>query len=357
MSDTILGFGLLCIAAAIIGGGLSAAGTKIPVINSVLRQVLLSVFGALLVLGGKWTDVRPILFPPRFESLTDGPTSLASGDGHKTPINLNARGRVEVSMVALIPQTTQPRITICPAEVSGECPWLQLSTADSFSAELPAGSVTVTVLNYRENPPINYTLRIKYAAATWHPAQWLVVLVGGLMILGVAFSIWRKWDSIDDMQRDVLRVMWNVQDGAIRFDQLQRLIGQHPNLVSIACQRLQERGLIVYDPYFSDSIVQLLPDGREFAASHGLTDATAILQRASDRAAQTSSDPDYAITVVNHGDFRVTPLTERAQERRPGGLAIGHSLVFKGRDPALLEFVRAAEEAGFTFSGKELLAL
>jgi hypothetical protein len=359
MSDTILGFGLVCIAAAIIGGGLSAAGTKIPLINSIPRQILLGAFGALLVVGAKWTDVRPILFPPRFESLTDGPTNLAKGDFRKTPISLDAPGLVEVSMVALTPQTTQPRISICPAKVNGECPWRQLSAADSFSAETPAGPATVTVLNYPENPPITYTLRIKYAADSWRPARWLVVLVAGLTILGVAFGMWRKWDkkngdSIDDLQRDILRLMWNVQGGTMPFAQVAALIGAHPNLVSIAGQGLQERGLIAYNSYTPDSLVQLLPDGRIFAVSHQLTDATAILKRAANRA--KDGDPDYMISVVNPGEFTVTARSERAQARAQRGLGRCRALVFKGRDPDLLEFVRAAEESGFTVSGKELLS-
>ena len=51
MSNTILGFGLVCIAAAIIGGGFSAAGATVPVITNRIRQVLLGVFGVIVVLG------------------------------------------------------------------------------------------------------------------------------------------------------------------------------------------------------------------------------------------------------------------------------------------------------------------
>jgi hypothetical protein len=49
MGQTLVGAGIACIIAAIIGGGLKAFGLEIPVLNSLRRQVLLAIFGAILL--------------------------------------------------------------------------------------------------------------------------------------------------------------------------------------------------------------------------------------------------------------------------------------------------------------------
>src|ERR1041384_6079322 len=49
MKTTLIILGLVCIIAAIVGGGLTAFGTVIPVLNSKKRQLLLSIFGLVLV--------------------------------------------------------------------------------------------------------------------------------------------------------------------------------------------------------------------------------------------------------------------------------------------------------------------
>jgi hypothetical protein len=49
MNSTLLGAGLACIIAAIIGGGLKAFGIEIPVLQSRARQGLLGLFGLSLL--------------------------------------------------------------------------------------------------------------------------------------------------------------------------------------------------------------------------------------------------------------------------------------------------------------------
>lgn len=49
MNNTIIGAGIACIAAAIVGGGLKMFGIEVPVLSSIRRQLLLAAFGALLV--------------------------------------------------------------------------------------------------------------------------------------------------------------------------------------------------------------------------------------------------------------------------------------------------------------------
>jgi hypothetical protein len=46
---TILGAGLACVIAAIVGGGLKAFGVEVPLLTSVKRQLLLGALGAALV--------------------------------------------------------------------------------------------------------------------------------------------------------------------------------------------------------------------------------------------------------------------------------------------------------------------
>jgi hypothetical protein len=62
--ETLLGAGLACVIAAIVGGGLSAFGIVVPVFGSVPRQALLASLGVVLVLGGLRSDLwRPEPIP------------------------------------------------------------------------------------------------------------------------------------------------------------------------------------------------------------------------------------------------------------------------------------------------------
>jgi hypothetical protein len=49
MGTTLLGAGIACMIAAIVGGGLKAFGIEIPVLASARRQLALGAFGALLL--------------------------------------------------------------------------------------------------------------------------------------------------------------------------------------------------------------------------------------------------------------------------------------------------------------------
>jgi hypothetical protein len=49
VENTLFGVGAGCIIAAIIGGGLKAFGMEIPLFNSIKRQVLLGLFGLILI--------------------------------------------------------------------------------------------------------------------------------------------------------------------------------------------------------------------------------------------------------------------------------------------------------------------
>ena len=49
MENTLLGTGIVCIIAAIVGGGLKAFGLEVPLVNSRKRQYLLGAFGIVIV--------------------------------------------------------------------------------------------------------------------------------------------------------------------------------------------------------------------------------------------------------------------------------------------------------------------
>jgi hypothetical protein len=54
MQTTFLTVGIVCLIAAIVGGGLKAFGLDMPVVNSVPRQVVLGVLGAAFVAISIW---------------------------------------------------------------------------------------------------------------------------------------------------------------------------------------------------------------------------------------------------------------------------------------------------------------
>jgi hypothetical protein len=72
METTLLTTGLVCLIAAIIGGGLKAFGIELPLVNSIPRQILLGGLGLVLVFAGKISSTPPPV-PPGAEKLTPSP--------------------------------------------------------------------------------------------------------------------------------------------------------------------------------------------------------------------------------------------------------------------------------------------
>jgi Ricin-type beta-trefoil lectin domain len=58
MSNTLLGFGIVAIAAAIVGGGLKAFGVEFPALQSTARQVLLAILGIISIASAEWNIVQ-----------------------------------------------------------------------------------------------------------------------------------------------------------------------------------------------------------------------------------------------------------------------------------------------------------
>lgn len=71
MENTLLGVGIACVIAAIVGGGLKAFGLELPIVNSVKRQTLLGLFGLALTVAA--------VIPNGFTLLeNEGPTDGAN---------------------------------------------------------------------------------------------------------------------------------------------------------------------------------------------------------------------------------------------------------------------------------------
>jgi hypothetical protein len=70
LNNTVLALGVACLVAAIVGGGLKAAGFEFPVLSSLPRQVVLGILGLILIAvslrsGPKPTPTPPMPHPPK----------------------------------------------------------------------------------------------------------------------------------------------------------------------------------------------------------------------------------------------------------------------------------------------------
>jgi predicted membrane metal-binding protein len=70
MGTTLLTTGMVCVIAAIVGGGLTAVGIKFPPLKSLKRQLILAAFGVVLASAGLWISSRSI---PRISGLHIAP--------------------------------------------------------------------------------------------------------------------------------------------------------------------------------------------------------------------------------------------------------------------------------------------
>jgi len=71
MMTTLITIGIVCIIAAIVGGGLSAFQIEIPVLSSLKRQIILGVFGLILIVSANWTTILKLSNAPQTPGSTD----------------------------------------------------------------------------------------------------------------------------------------------------------------------------------------------------------------------------------------------------------------------------------------------
>ena len=179
MSNTLLGFGLFALVAAIVGGGLKAFGFQIGALSSTTRQVILAAVGIALITATQWTpllSVLNVLFPAKTITETFGPTAL---DPVKRMVflfpwleldKLKLRFRPSLpdwssfSGRKGLPGQDGLFVRICASSSNGPCPSQQVGISQPFSQELPAGSGTVSLFNFATSPKMTFTLRIKHPA-------------------------------------------------------------------------------------------------------------------------------------------------------------------------------------------------
>lgn len=156
MENTLLGFGLACIAAAIVGGGLKAFGFEIPILNSMARQVLLGLLGVILIATAERDALERYFAGQGME--VNGPVTIGPGERQDYPIKLTHAGTVEVTLSNVSPPH-ELHVTICAGQGT-PCPNRQIPMRVPFAADLPAGSAAVSIFNFAQNPAVTYTIKI-----------------------------------------------------------------------------------------------------------------------------------------------------------------------------------------------------
>lgn len=107
MTSTLITTGITCIIAAIVGGGLKAFGIDLPVLQSILRQVLLGAFGIGLLLTGAFLPVKvPAPLSLQFNGTVPKVWgALSGGIGGRDPFEISCKDN-EV-LVGLAGRTNQ----------------------------------------------------------------------------------------------------------------------------------------------------------------------------------------------------------------------------------------------------------
>ncbi|SUS07996.1 hypothetical protein DF3PB_5500003 [uncultured Defluviicoccus sp.] len=176
LSNTLSGFGVFALVAAIVGGGLKAFGFELGPLKSTLRQIILAGAGMGFILLANWQVIQQFFSPVRFLNETRGPTTLQPGEVHSIPFSLSRSGPVEVVIQTLVPDWSsfsgQPGrpgqaelfVTICAAASAGPCPSGQVGVLQPFSQELPSGSGSIRLFNFATSPRVTFTISIKHPA-------------------------------------------------------------------------------------------------------------------------------------------------------------------------------------------------
>lgn len=79
---------------------------------------------------------------------------------------------------------------------------------------------------------------------------------------------------VDPLQISILKLLWAHPHATVKFDVLARMLDQSYNTMRLACERLHARGLVAGNFYDSNTLVQLMNEGREYMDKHGLNERT-----------------------------------------------------------------------------------
>jgi hypothetical protein len=160
LSDTLLGFGLFCMATAIVGGGLKSFGFELGPLASVRRQAILFIFGAILVVSSaekKLVVAWRAMFP--YQTIVEkfGPFSIAPTQQRSFPLKRMEHGGtvlVTIQNIQFGRPGNEVRVYLCSAEKPGDCKNEQLGVGCSISDILPSGNNVVNIYSYASNAPL-----------------------------------------------------------------------------------------------------------------------------------------------------------------------------------------------------------
>jgi hypothetical protein len=157
----MLAFGVVCIAAAIVGGGLKALGVEIPGISSLSRQIALACFGLILVVVVKWGPIRDFIFPDKV--VTESKTfTLNPGESTNIPITLNRAGPVDVEIIEWSGSHELFFTILGASEVQTPQCSAQIGKSKVFERTVPVGPATVSAFNFGNNPQMTATIEISH---------------------------------------------------------------------------------------------------------------------------------------------------------------------------------------------------
>ncbi|MGX1186678.1 hypothetical protein AB7M29_004357 [Pseudomonas sp. F-14 TE3623] len=171
LENQLLIFGLVCLGAAIVGGGLKALGIEVPLLKSIRRQLLLALFGLVLLLPSAWEGIMDIMFPPVIETRS---FTIDPGHARNLTVDMSRKGRLSVVMKSVVQDLNgfsgNPSVNgadsifvrICGHQEVGDCPSSQMGEGAAFGRDLQKGQATVQMFSYGTSPKIIYSLEIKH---------------------------------------------------------------------------------------------------------------------------------------------------------------------------------------------------
>jgi hypothetical protein len=132
--------GLALVVAAIVGGGLEAAGFKIGVVESLMRQLMLGGLGVVLFIAGTpevWSWVRPAPPPPIMSSVGSTPPQLLTATSLPSPTVAVSTSTPTSTPAPLSTPTSEPSATSTAAPAATEAPAPAATSAPAPAPRTP----------------------------------------------------------------------------------------------------------------------------------------------------------------------------------------------------------------------------
>jgi len=173
MNASIIGVGIGCMVAAVIGGGIEVLGIKFPKILSLKRQALLFFLGFIVAIAPLTKEIIGDLPPPKPIVEKAAPLLMAPADSHVFPVEIGAEGIMKVRFARLEQASGVPlksgeyglRMMLCQGD-DNNCASRQVGAHDELTLHVKEGPASVTLVNFATNPWMRPTLEITYPS---HP--------------------------------------------------------------------------------------------------------------------------------------------------------------------------------------------